>query len=68
METLFERLNKAFTAIASFIRSGINGNALGEVLVSPPSEIASFIRSGINGNKIRPRAIAIKTIIKSLLL
>ena len=38
--------------IASFIRSGINGNRLHKckIPVYKITEIASFIRSGINGN------------------
>ena len=39
--------------IASFIRSGINGNkpvATPIEVLESPTRIASFIRSGINGN------------------
>ena len=38
--------------IASFIRSGINGNTVIKSALEDSNYIASFIRSGINGNLI----------------
>ena len=58
METYSRKLHSYTSSairIASFIRSGINGNSMAKAVhVVGEVEIASFIRSGINGNLYTP--------------